>query len=182
MKDKGDMEYIKSQNRREYIREVMSVSAQMGAVSKDPGKNIKDYRIMLIIIIVALILTEIGIASVAIMSKDILSAIVSGVILLLLVLYALRLGAYDKTFFMLLKNNEDRRLELDKEGVARTGSDQEVKVRWDGIRCIRVYKYSVLFLGKDVNTTPILAPVENLEGIESFLKENDIQIEIIRGK
>ena len=56
----------------------------------------------------------------------------------------------------------------------------KLTVFWDQISCVRGFRYSIVFVPKDLKTRTIIAPVENLENIIKFLSENNIEIPVIK--
>ena len=74
----------------------------------------------------------------------------------------------------------DRHFDCDEEGVMYVTPDQQVKAYWKSIQAIRVFKYSMVIIPKDRKTIAILAPVENLEGFQAFLKEKNIDIPVYK--
>ena len=41
------------------------------------------------------------------------------------------------------------------------------------------FKYSMIFIPKDIKTKSILAPIENFDNVKAFLAENNIEIPVI---
>ena len=68
------------------------------------------------------------------------------------------------------------------DGVGRKGPDYELKVSWNSLKCIRVSRYSIVFLPQGASIPVIYAPVENLEGLKDFMKENNIDITFVEAK
>jgi len=75
---------------------------------------------------------------------------------------------------------EERRIDLDPEGVIFVSPSQRIIVNWKSIQAVRVFKYAVAFIPRDTHTTMITVAVENLEDITAFLSENNIDIPIIK--
>ena len=173
------MEYQRSQNIKEYAREVVSNSAHIRMIAKNPQKPARDYITNLKLILLAMALVFIGLLILIFMSKDILCAQLSGMFLTMIILYVVKIVSCGSTINAIVNSTEKARVELTPEGVIRTGEYQVIKVYWSSIRCMRVYKYSILFLGKDLKSTPIMAPVENLENFKAFIEENNIEVQVI---
>lgn len=140
------MEYIKSNNRKKYGREYVSIMIKKKKIINNPGMKLDDeyqkFRTAtLAVIFVFLIFLVITKAS-----SNIICAFLSGMIFFELVIGCIRLIGMKKAMKP-LQNKKEPHFDFDEEGliISRVEEKLKVKVYWENYQCIRVYKYSIAF-------------------------------------
>jgi len=174
------MDYKKTRDPKAYARDIANLSSQISAIVRDPEGKVKDNLTFLIVYFFVLLLMGAGLAVYVAFTKELVVAVLLGMVILLVLFYLLKIFSFTKAIKLVMNLDEDSQVDCDSEGVIRNGSRQTLKVYWDSIRCIRVYKHAMIFIPKDPRTSAIVAPKENLPDVEDFLKENQIEMKIIR--
>ena len=71
-------------------------------------------------------------------------------------------------------------LQFDSESVSAVCDTHILKSFWREIQCVRVYKYTMVFVPKTVRGAMIVSPIENLGMTLAFMRENGIQMNLVR--
>ena len=182
------MEYKRSNNKNEYVKEIVNVSFSIGKLIKDPNYSLKNTAVGLIMFVICeacLIFFSIPTTVSLIKDHRVSTIVFACVVYSFTLLYGLFVLAFALVYLSRRKNwmkmkETDRHFDCDEEGVMYVTPDQQVKAYWKSIKAIRVFKYSMVIIPKDRKTIAILAPVENLEGFQAFLKEKNIDIPVYK--
>ena len=172
------MEFIRSENQKEYAREGVSVSTQISALIRNPQKKISNVyarNYILLAVLIAVFLFEIWFAN---RYYDFLNTCLTGALFITIILYLVKIVSFAKYVKMAVEHAGENVLELDTEGATRKSTKQILKVNWSNIQCIRVCRYSFVFVAKDALTYSIQAPIENLDNVLNFLRENNISVPV----
>ena len=172
------MEYIRSGNQKEYAKEGLSISTQLVRLIRNPQKKISNVytgNYIMLVMLIAGFLFEIWFTN---RCYDFINICLLGIVFLLVLLYLVRSIRFAKYVKMAVEHADENVLELDTEGATRKSTKQILKVYWNSIQCIRVCRYSFVFVAKDETTYSIQAPIENLDNVLNFLRENNISIPV----
>lgn len=175
------MEYIKPANEKAYIRECFNVTSALGKIISNPKAKLSDVIVTLTAILVMLV-AGLGLCiwMVAVMSEKVFVLMI-GSLLMLIILYVVRILRIKNSMNQVSGGNRtDSVFNCSTEGAIRSSSRQCMTVYWSSVQCIRVYKYCLVVLPKDNKTSTLMAPVENLDALEAFLKENAIDIPVVK--
>lgn len=178
------MEYKKSEHQQEHINELTGISFAEFRFIKNPNSHSR----LLSDTIKMLIMCEIGLSLLIIWMLLYVSRnprLIDYILILFFFACVMRGGWSIRAFFLRKKFisrllTEERRIDLDPEGVIFVSPSQRIIVNWKSIQAVRVFKYAVAFIPRDHHTTLITAPVENLENVTAFLSENNIDIPVIK--
>ena len=176
------MEYIRSQNRKQYVDEITDLSFETLKLIKDPRckvKKLSDIIPAFIAMDIVMIAASVFMIMALFKYDSILLRIFAAVVALCFMVITLTLIG----FFARKKTakGSDGTIDCDEEGITFNSSSGESKTKWSSIRCIRVFRYAMVLIPKERGKTPaVIVPVENLENIESCLKRYNADIEIIR--
>ena len=174
----------RSTDRTPYIHEMNDITYCLAKLIKDPKCKV---RFLSEVINVFMVLDAIMILCSFYMISDIIkqpspSGIVFAIVIYLFIFFIALLVV---TYKIRLKNHmsrkdEDYSSEIDEKGLSYITPKQKTTVYWSSIQSIRAFKYSMVFIAKDRKSMSFIAPIENLESVEKFLKDNGIELEIIR--
>ena len=181
------MEYVKSKNPEQYINEMVNVSFCCGKLVKDPKAEIKNVSVgitLMAICELALVVLAIPMTVAVVKSGQTSGFVFAGVIYAFIFLYGLisiplllMRNARKKTWTM--HKDDDRHFDCDKEGLSYITDSQKIVIYWKSLKAVRAFKYSMIFIPKDIKTKSILAPIENFDNVKAFLAENNIEIPVI---
>jgi hypothetical protein len=178
LRDEVIMEYIKSNNRKKYGREYVSIMAKSKKIIKNPGMKLEDeYRILCLVIFSDTILLLLFLSG----AKEFpVCAFLSGIWLVGLIILCIRLISFRK--IMKPSKNKETHFEFDEEGVILSNKEKKVKLKvyWEDFQYLRVYKYSIAFLPNKEVGAPLVFPIENYENIMEFLEEHHIEMQVIK--
>lgn len=172
------MEYIKSNNRKKYGREYVSIMANSKKIIKKPGMQLSDeYRIQCMLLPTALFLFLFFLGG----AKEFpVCGVLSGIWLIFFLFSCIRVISFRKA--MKPSKNKETHFEFDEEGVILSNEEKKVKLKvyWEDFQYLRVYKYSIAFLPNKEVGAPLVFPIENYENIMAFLEEHHIEMQVIK--
>ena len=178
------MEYMRSNNRPAYVKEMVGLSFSIGKMIKDPKARIRNiaYAMPAFIVFECVMTAYTVFMAFRFTNKhSILIAVLIGILCVLILFYGLFILGYFLRYGSAKKlKAEDYYFDCEKEGITHHGPSMKLTVFWDQISCVRAFRYSIVFVPKDLKTRTIIAPVENLENITKFLSENNIEIPVIK--
>jgi hypothetical protein len=164
-----------------FYKETVNVLAQYRSLIKKPERKLQDYFKMLWayagISLLLLVLLAVmyrywgaGVSTVAAMGLMVVNLVLCGA-------YLINLNRLLKEFMGDIRTSV---LTLDESGVelSKDGT-QIVRIPWDGIAFLRVFKESVCFLSRNLTGFVISVNLLHKDEILGYLKENDIGIRII---
>ena len=177
------MEYIKSPNREQYIRELAGLSFNIPRMIKDPNKKIKNFADATVGIIILDVLMVI-LSTPAIwnlIKKPSLSLILFLVFIafVLLVTAIAVIAFYMRKAAWMKAPTDSLYIDCDEEGVTHHSATQQITVNWSSIKCIKTFKYSMIFVPVNVSTQAFMAPIENLDNFKSFIEDHGIEVPIV---
>ena len=178
------MEYIKTKDKDSYFKEMAGICFQGNRLIKDPqgeaklfGDNIKVPFLFLFAALVMLIWMTVEL---------ILEFNALGLRLVIaLCAFLIWIGRYFYAYYSLInmfKKNyvEALSIECDADGLTQVVPSGTKTVFWNSIQGVRLFKYTMAFVPKEKGVPFMMLPIENLENITAFLKENEIDLPIIR--
>ena len=180
------MEYIRSQNEEEYKKEMADLYLTGARLVKNPKAEIKSSHSLtiagLLLSGIGLFLVTFGLIDTLLRGKFTASAAVFFIfIYIFFILYGLiSLLVFNTRRKIIKRRDSDDHFDCDKEGLIFITSQGERKTYWDNYQAIRTFTYTMVFIPRDRKGMYLLAPVENLQNVTSFLEENGISIEVIR--
>ena len=172
---------VKEKGTKEFYEEVVNASSQYRSLIKNPDaklrNTIKSFKIDLILCAVFLILlVVIG----ALWGFDTLTVI--GIVLLVVV--AIFCGAFlnnmNKAVKRYLEDQCTSVVTLDESGVelSKEGSNV-IRLAWDNVAFVRVFKESVCFLSKDMTSIMLAVNIAHKQEILDYIRTSNVPVQII---
>lgn len=171
------MNYQRPENITAYAKEASDISCQMKQFHKNPGVRLKNnFRIHILLIIAACLHV---LAILAFYSDETVLVFMSGVLAFMIFILSMRVLSFKRATKLITDNQEHREIELDQTGITSKYKDYCFTYYRDGIKCIRVFRYSIVIIPNKPELSGLVLPIENLEQLEAGLKENNYDVEII---
>ena len=180
------MEYLKAQDKEKYREEMSDLFLKSAQLIKDPKGEPKSFYGAAIggaiLAGAGLFLLTFGLVSTLIKKQLNGSAVAFFVVMYVFFIIIGLLSILVLSTKKRIKNHPDNetRLDCDKDGLKLITSKGERKIYWDNYQAIRAFKYTMVFIPKDLKGRCLLVPVENLENVTAILEENGINIDVIR--
>ena len=175
------MEYQHSGNSKEYKKEFVKINCQLAKIIRNPKMELADTPIRTSVLMVVFGIYSVAAMIYAFSMNSILIGTLTGVVLGLeiqFIILFVRIQNFKKSITFPVNG----KMEIDDEGVVRGTDTMSNKLFWNGIRCIRVYKYSMVFVPAEAQSIVLVFPVENLDNTVGFMKERGIDIPVITSK
>ena len=178
------MEYMKSNNRPAYVKEMVGLSFSIGKLVKDPKARIRNisYAMPAFIALECVMIAYTVFMAVLYTKKHSVSlAVVIGILCVIILVYGLFILGYFARYGSAKKMKAEKYyFDCEKEGVTHYGPSMKLTIFWDQIQCVRTFRYSMVFVPKDLKTRSVIAPVENLENVTEFISANNIEIPVVK--
>lgn len=171
------MAYHKPSDIKAYKKEAANIASQIRKFHKKPDRALRN--VFLITLLYPLLLIAWLVWAFLLRINDPVIYILSGAMLLLLVIFALRLLSFRRFYKLTDKNQENRDILMDAKNFTSKYDGFDISYSWDSIRCIRAFRHCILVLPEKESQNSVLLPVENLEDIRNFISENNIDVNII---
>ena len=169
------MKMIESADKKGFNRELVNIKLGMRKLLKDPHSSIQDH--IVIHIVFSLICS---ILTVVLPFTAAEGAILSGIMLGFALYFIFRLIIILRSLSKANKTDVKRNVEIDDEGIESIREGQSFKVFWNGIKCMKICRFSVIFIPNNSDIMMFTLPVENLESVMAILKEKNIDIPVIK--
>lgn len=166
---------------KDYAKEYINVVSMGGTLIKDPHKKIRDN----FVIAPGLIFVSFFVAGIACLIKllGITASYVDLIIALAAVLFVLSIFYYVRLVSNLSKEQKKDRnvtFTFSEEGVNYDDHKSDaLDCGWDSFGSVLFCDHGVYFIPKEQTGVMIAISGEHKDAIRSFLKENDIELEII---
>jgi hypothetical protein len=170
------MEYLHSQNVEAFKKEYVRIACQVKRVQKHPEKGLINTMAMNIVMLCICGLYVGSTIPYLIQYPNLLLGLVTGAMAILglkflyNIILTVRFGKAFKT---------GSRGEMDADGFTLVREAGTNKLNWNAMKCIRVFKYVMVFVPKESNVLMLCIPVENRENVEAFMQANGIDVKII---
>ena len=171
------MNYQRPENITAYAKESADIICQMKKLHKNPRAGLKNNFMICVVFTIISSIYVIGVL--AFFPNEPFLVLLSGMMLLLIALYIFRLISFKRSYKLIADNQEHREIELDQTGITSKYKDYSITYNRDGIKCIRVFRYSIVIIPNKPELSGLVLPIENLEQLEAGLKENNYNVEII---
>jgi hypothetical protein len=175
------MEYIKSKNRDRYASEYADVLPSLSKLIKNPkGMVLSNSVGMLTVLTIVLCMCSVAMTLDAFDKPSVRAFGFVGLVYVTIIFLIIQIIKKNNLKKYVLEKKGETQMECDSEGITFSVPGYRVKTYWSALQCIREFNYTMFFIAKDNMTQSFCIPVENLGHIKSFLKENDIDLPVIK--
>ncbi len=169
--------------REKFAEEIVNISIQYRSLLKKHGRKLRnlmqEYKILLIILAVVLIIYVIS--QFTLMEPDTFSWAPVPLLVGLLVLYISLIRNLNKSYRSILAQKGGSVITLDENGAELNRQNaQVVRLAWDNIAFVRVFRECICIFSADSNGLLILADIKYADMIAGWISENHPEIELIR--
>ena len=163
-----------SSNKKEYYDEMLQAASKCKSIEKYPHRKIgrlsKTWNTLLI---AALILIAWQILLLVIFKPDSFDFVIFGIdIMLLLVIIVMLINTNQKLKFYLSNEGSGDMLTSNKDGIEFKDSNKTFVLKWDNIKYVIAYKYSICFMPVELPGLVAAIPVENKDIIIKVLEKH----------
>lgn len=174
------METQGSTNTEGYVREFFNISNSAARIIADPGcEPVDSVKRNLTGVILTGVISLLMVVSVIGRSNAYMfvgTGFCLGVFYMMLMLYLRTIKALKITKGI----PGGKVLQFDSESVSAVCDTHILKSFWREIQCVRVYKYTMVFVPKTIRGAMIVSPIENLGMTLAYMRENGIQMNLVR--
>ena len=168
--------------REKFAEEIVSISVQFRYLLKNHSRKLrnifKEYKILLIALAVMLVLH--GVSMLTWMTPDGFSWALILVLTVLLIIYVSFYMNLRKTYRGFLEQKGGSVITLDENGAElNRQNSQVIRLSWDNVAFVRVFKESLCIFSRDANVMLILADIKYADAITGWIKENRPDVEMI---
>ncbi len=173
---------VKEKGSREFYEEVVNVISQYRYLIKNPERklrsNLKGLRIYLIILVVMFILLlAMGFAW-GFDTLDIVTIVALGIVGIFGCRYLISMK---KLVNQMLDDKRTSTFTIDESGVELVKDGQTVKLAWENIAFVRMFKESMCFVASNVTSFVIALDRKHSAGVPEYIRDNNINVRYIEG-
>lgn len=167
---------------KEYAKEYLCIAAMIKKLIKDPARNIWNRFVLWPIYLGIAIIWSVFCLILLIQTKSVMLGVCLGA-LIIAVFFTLRFYlSYLKALKRILTKERHITYTFSPESIEYDDHDmRKITAKWDSFQCVRVLKHGVFFLPGDLSGMLLGLPIENLDSIKQFMKENNIKIKVVIG-
>ncbi len=163
---------------KERAREMVNIMCSLKTLLKNPKAAVKDNISITTALLVLLSLILIGLIIVGAFTGSIIVNMCSGFYLAIVILYIPRLINMHKSVKALMNLSKDRKTVLETEGILlKVNGISDTKFYWSAFSIVRVFKYNVFFVPKDNTIQGLSLPIEDLDVVKQYMRDNNVDLE-----
>lgn len=170
------MELQHAADQKAFKEEYININCQLARIIRKPENNLTNATNMHKLFAVVLGICLVIITVLSFIEPDVCMAAVGGALFVLEFLY---LNMIRSVADYRKKVDPNGDATLDEEGVELTKDHLRVKLLWTGMKCIRIYRYTIVFVPEKYGAVMIAVPIENKEYVLSFMREHNLNIRVI---
>ena len=173
---------IREQGTPAFYKEVVCAMAQYMRIAKKPERKLEDtFKLLKIYIAVCGVFLVLIVLMGIFWGADGLTVLTVTILLAAIFLSAVQLNRLNQLYKSLEEDEHLSILTLDEQGVElnKEGS-QLVRIAWDNVAFLRVFKESLCFFSKDVRGIIIAVSRKYEDQIFDYLSHNNVEIKIIK--
>ena len=168
--------------REKFAEEVVNISVQYRLLLKRHDRRfrnmMKEYKVLLIVLCVMLVFYLIGVFTW--LSSEPYSWMICLVLAVLSIVYFSVIRNLNKTYRGILSQKGCSVITLDENGAELNRQNSQVlRMSWDNIAFVRLFKESICFFSKEPNGMLIIADIRHADAIIRWLRENRPDTELI---
>lgn len=167
---------------KEYAKEYLCIAAMIKKLIKDPARSITNRFVFWPIYLAVATIWGVLCMILLIQTKSVILGVCLGA-LIIAVLFTIRIYlSYFKALKMILAKDRHITYTFSPEAIEYDDHDmRKITAKWDSFQCVRVLKNGVFFFPNDISGMLVGLPIENLDSIKQFMKENQIKIKVVMG-
>ena len=167
---------------KEYAKEYLNIAAMIKKLIKDPAKSIWNRFVLWPVYLAVAIIWGVLCLILLIQTKSVILGVCLGA-LVIAVFFTFRFYlSYLKALKMILAKERHITYTFSPEAIEYDDHDmRKITAKWDSFQCVRVLKHGIFFLPEDISGMLVGLPIENLDSIKQFMKENQIKIKVVMG-
>ena len=167
---------------KEYAKEYLCIATMSKKLIKDPARSITNRFVFWPIYLAVATIWGVLCLILLIRTKSVILGVCLGA-LIVAILFAIRIySSYFKALKMILAKERHITYTFSSDAIEYDDHDmRKITAKWDSFQCVRILKHGVFFLPGDYSGMLVGLPIENLDSIKQFMKENQIKIKVVMG-
>lgn len=179
------LEVEQPQNRNKFLREKISIVLNRKGVIANPEQPVTDFLRLKTLYTFSLFFVSVAFIA-GMLGEDLPEvrrayAFIGGIAFIIFCIFLSNYIFWIRKIYSKKELDSTLKFLLDKQSISVIKeSDHKTELFWSGVKCIKQGKYTMAIIPQKDDSPLFIAPVENLDEIIKFLKENEIDIKIIR--
>ncbi|GEM_PF-3834042 len=168
---------------KERAQEMVNILCRMRRLIKNPRAKVDNSILLSTVLLIVLTAVFGCLVFLGIMSRSVLIYVCAGFYLALIILYVKRVVIMHKTVKMMMDlSSSDRKVTLEKDGaVLKVSGVSDTKFYWSSFTLMRVFSHNIVFIPKDMNSQSLSLPIQDLDAVKQFMRENGVEMEMMEG-
>ena len=179
MKNKMQIE-VDERGNEKLIKEFINIICQYRRLVKNPFAHVRNFwNTYYIYSALTVLLCGSFIKNIVKGNGDVLTMILTGALLFALVTWIIRIVNLHKMVKKVKGDTRKSKIVLDETGVGIEKEGSVLKVSWEKIKALREFDGIACFIANDVGEGIVSFSKKYLQQIEQYIKENEIDIQLI---